>query len=138
MSAAVQAVRFGWGLVLGVGLGAVYGFLRPLRRRHHLPADGLFLLAAFYAWLVLSFQICAGDIRPGITLALFLGAILWEIAPGRLIDPLFSLFWKVIYRILTILFLPFTKIFAIFLKILKKVFASMKKSGTMYKRIRRH
>ena len=50
------AVRFGWGLLLGASLGLFYGFLRPLRPKRTTLADGIFLLAAFYLWLLLQFQ----------------------------------------------------------------------------------
>lgn len=121
---AVAAVRFGWGLVLGLGLGAVYGFLRPLRRRHSVLPDLIFVAAAFYGWLVLSFGICQGDIRLGTTAALPLGAVLWDRTAGKLLRPVFSLFWRIILY-------PFRKILGLFCKISKKVFAYMKKWVTI-------
>ena len=120
----LAAVRFGWGLLLGMGLGLVYGFLRPLRRRHRAVPDLIFVAAAMYAWLVLSFGVCAGDIRLGTTAALPVGLVLWEWTVGRLLRPIFFLFWRVIL-------FPFQKIIQIFLKISKKVFAYMKKWVTI-------
>lgn len=120
----VGAMRFGWGLLIGAGLGLVYGFLRPLRRRHCIVPDLIFLLIAFYGWLVLSFGICRGDIRLGTTVALPVGMLLWEWTVGRLLRPVFFLFWKVIM-------LPFRKIIEIFRKIIKKVFAYIKKWVTI-------
>lgn len=138
MTPAQAAVRFGWGLVLGGGLGLLYGFLRPLRRRHQLLPDTLFIAAAFYAWLILSFPICQGDIRLGITAALPIGGILWEMTAGRVLRPVFCLFWKVVFRIFSILSLPFKKIIGFFLNFLKKVFAYIKKWVTIGWNIRRH
>ena len=45
----LAAKRFALGLGLGLVLGLWYGFLRPLRRRRSAPADGLFVLGAFFA-----------------------------------------------------------------------------------------
>lgn len=61
----LAAVRFGWAWVIGAVLGAVYGFLRPLRPRFTVPADALFVAAAIWGWLILAFDICRGDPRPG-------------------------------------------------------------------------
>lgn len=120
----LAAVRFGWGLALGLGLGLVYGFLRPLRRRHRAVPDLIFMAVAFYAWLILSFQICEGDIRIGTTAALPIGMVLFECTLGILLKPVFFLFWNVIL-------FPIEKIVEIFLKIMKKVFAYMKKWVTI-------
>ena len=60
-----SAYRFAIACLLGCGLGLWYGFLRPLRLRHPHISDLLFLPGAVYAWLLLGFQICRGDLRPG-------------------------------------------------------------------------
>lgn len=108
---ALSALRFGAGLALGAALGLVYGFLRPLRTRRSAPADLLFMAAAFYAWLVLSFAVCRGDIRLGITLALPLGALLWENTAGRLLRRPFRLFWQGVAAAVGLLMLPFKKFY---------------------------
>ena len=54
MTAPALAARyFGIACVLGVELGMIYGFLRPLRPRFTVLADTVFVLAAFRMWLVL-------------------------------------------------------------------------------------
>ena len=124
-------VRLAWALGLGMGLGLLYGFLRPLRRRCHWPADLLFVAAALYAWVYLSFGVCRGDIRMGATVAMGLGALTWEMTLGRLLRCPFSMVWKGIGWIFGVIFLPFRKIFKILRKKRKKVFASVKKKGTI-------
>lgn len=71
---ALSAQRFGAGCLLGVGLGLLYGFLRPLRPRHMLLGDLLFLLGVGWGWLYLDFAVCGGDLRPGYSLGLAVGA----------------------------------------------------------------
>jgi hypothetical protein len=138
MTAPLQAaVRFIWGLGLGSGLGVLYGFLRPLRPRWTAFTDLLTVAAALWAWIWLSFGICRGDIRLGATAALGLGAFLWELTAGRLLRPVFRLFWQGVQGIFSIFFMPFQKILQIFSIFLKKVFASVKKMGTIYWNSRR-
>ena len=72
----IAAVRFLTACGYGVVLGLLYGILRPLRPKHTTFADGVFVTAAAWAWLKLSFGICQGDIRIGYTAGLFVGAIL--------------------------------------------------------------
>ena len=142
MTAPVQAwPRLGWGLALGLILGLVYGFLRPLRRKHSWPSDLIFVGTAFCGWLYLSFGVCRGDIRMGATAALGLGALTWEMTVGRLLRRPFDLFWRAIGRIFTLVYLPFSAFLKIIRKICKKVFASAKKRGTIdwrWCRNRRH
>ena len=116
------AYRFFWGLMLGAGLGLLYGFLRPLRRRVCWPADILFVGAAFYAWLYLSFAVCRGDIRIGITAALAIGALLWELPLGKLLRRPFAWFWRLSSRMISFLCSPFQKFFQIIMVFFKKVF----------------
>ena len=79
---ALAAQRFGAALLLGATLGIFYGFLRPLRPRFTWLSDTLFVLACFWAWLVLSFGVCLGDLRIGYTAGIGLGCLLWEATAG--------------------------------------------------------
>ena len=88
-------------LALGGGLGFIYGALRPLRRRRSWPADLVFLFFTAWAWLYLSFAICGGDLRPGWLGGLGLGAVIWDTTAGRLLRPVFCLFWDTLRKILS-------------------------------------
>ena len=92
-------LRFAWGLALGAALGFCYDFLRPLRRRHHAPADVLFVITALVLWVRYSFQICQGDIRVGGTASMGLGAVLWQYTAAPLSRRLCTGFWKAIFWI---------------------------------------
>ena len=94
ISPGLSALRFAAALGIGALLGVYYGFLRPLRPRHTLLSDLLFLPAAFWGWLYLSFGICKGDIRLGYSLGLALGGVLLDVTLGRLLRPVFSGFGK--------------------------------------------
>ena len=91
--------RLGAGCLLGVGLGVLYGFLRPLRPRHTGLSDAAFLLGVGWAWGYLALAVCGGDLRPGYSVGLAVGALAWETTAGRLIDPVFALFWRLIGKI---------------------------------------
>ena len=107
-------------LGLGAALGAFYGFLRPLRPRLTAPADLIFLAAVFWAWLVHTFALCGGDSRPVCLLAMLAGGIGWERSLGRLLRPIFVLFWQAVGW-------PFGKIRIIFHKFQKYLLANRKK-----------
>lgn len=126
---ASAALRVLWGLAVGVMLGVGYDFLRPLRRRYHAPADVVFVLAAVWAWIWYSFKICAGDIRLGGTASLGLGMLLWLGTGSPVIRKVFFWIWLVIFRILSVLSLPFAKIFEKIQHFSKKVIAYGKKRG---------
>ena len=70
---ALSLQRFGAGCLLGVGLGVLYGFLRPLRPKHTLFSDFVFLLGLGWAWLYLALAVCGGDLRPGYSFGLAAG-----------------------------------------------------------------
>ena len=123
------AYRMACALALGAVLGLLYGFLRPLRPRHTLMADGVFLLAALWVWIYLCFGVCAGDIRAGFAFAMLAGGILWEGTAGRLLRPVFAGFWRILAKTAGTFLLPVKKFF-VFLKIL---FASVKKWVTIVK-----
>ena len=81
-------------LGMGAALGVFYGFLRPLRPRLTALADLVFVAAAFQAWLAHTFALCGGDSRPVCILAMALGGLAWEATLGRLLRPVFALFWQ--------------------------------------------
>ena len=83
MTPAEAARRLGWSLLLGAGSGLAYDLLRVPGKRHRALADGLFLLAFAWGWLVLNFRICGGDIRMGCFWGQIIGLLLWEQLPGR-------------------------------------------------------
>lgn len=96
MNPAESLRHFFQAFLIGLPLGAYYGFLRPLRPRHTLLSDFLFLPAAFYAWLVVGFGICLGDLRLGCCSGLLLGAVVWDATCGRLLRPVFAWFWRML------------------------------------------
>ena len=112
--------RFLAACLIGAALGIVYGFLRPLRPRFTAAADLVFLAAAFFGWLQLAFRICMGDVRIAYLAGMGLGTVCWEISAGRLLRPIFFIFWHTLGHILRFLMKPVKKI----LKILKILFAS--------------
>ena len=85
---------------IGLGLGLVYGFLRPLRKQSAAFADLLFGLCVFTAWLYLAFGVCHGDLRLGYGAGLAVGAIVWECTAGKLLRPVFRGFWHSVFRVL--------------------------------------
>lgn len=95
----LDARRFGFACLLGLGLGLYYGFLRPLRPRHTGLSDLLFLPALFYSWLYLSFGICDGDIRLSYSMGLLVGAVVFQWTAGRWLRTIFQGFWRVIGKI---------------------------------------
>ena len=88
------ARRFLLACLVGAVLGAVYGFLRPLRPKRTAAADGLFVLCMLYGWLFLHFGLCEADIRPAYSFAMVLGGFGWESSVGMLLRPVFRLFWR--------------------------------------------
>jgi hypothetical protein len=127
----IAGSRLGIACLLGMGLGLIYGFLRPVRRKGSIAADTAFIVTLFAVWLYLSFGICDGDLRPGYLLGLTAGCILWDITAGRWLRPVFSGIWNFVFCI----FKPFRNGFHKFFQKLqlfcKKLFASGKKSGTI-------
>ena len=127
MSPAIAAGRFLRGILLGLPLGAFFGFLRPLSRHRRTLADLLFLCGVFPTWLYFSFAVCQGDLSLGYLASLPLGGILFECTLGRLLRPLWRGFWSLTGKV-------FGKIKKFFKKIttfLKKPFASGKKMSTI-------
>ena len=129
MTPVLAAQRFAWAGLLGAVLALGYEFLRPIRPRA--LADLLFFPFLIYIWCVLSFRICRGDIRMGITLGLAAGFFLWDKTAGRVLRRVFQGFWQCVFR-------AFAGIFHSILKISKKIWnfrkfflASRKKSGTI-------
>ena len=135
MTPAVAATRFGIGLLLGAGLGVVYGFLRPLRLKWTHLADLMFVIVLFWAWLYLSFAVCRGDIRLAITAALGIGCVAWEATAGRLLRPVFLWFWRIIGGIFRFFTRPVEKLLKNFRKNAKKLLANGKKWFTMRRNV---
>lgn len=122
MTPAVGFVRLVWAFCFGLALGLCFDIVRPIRPRF--LGDLLFLIAMGWFWLQLAFGICSGDLRFGCLSALGVGVLLWEIGPGRILQPLFCQIWRLFA-------LPFKKIFKKIKKILKFLFARRKKSSTI-------
>ena len=127
MPPALAAGRFLQGLILGAGLGAVYGFLHPLSRRSRTIADLLFLCSVFPVWLYFSFAVCRGDLGLGYLASLPLGGILFECTLGRLLRPVWNGFWRVVGTV----FRGFRKFFKKIITFIKKLFASGEKMSTI-------
>lgn len=128
---ALDGWRFLWACGIGLILGLYYGFLRPLRPKHTLTADTLFLPAMFFGWLYLGFAICQGDLRLGYCLGLLLGGFFWEMTVGKLLRPVFRGFGRIISKIFRSIWNIIRKIFEKTHKISKKIFALWKKSFTI-------
>ena len=128
---ALDGWRFLWACGIGLVLGLYYGFLRPLRPKHTLISDVLFVPALFFGWLYLGFAICRGDLRIGYCFGLLLGGFAWELTFGKLLRPVFRGFWRIISRIYRLFLNIFQKIFKKIHKISKNVFAIWKKSFTI-------
>ncbi|MCD7859716.1 MAG: hypothetical protein LUH51_06035 [Firmicutes bacterium] len=131
MTPAAALRVLGWAAGLGAALGAVYGLLRPLRGKCAALADAVFVLAFGWAWLVLGFGICAGDLRLAPVAAMALACLAFDRTVGRLLLPVFSTLWRPIFFLLGLPCRLLQKTLQKFYKFMKKVFASLKKSGTM-------
>ena len=92
-------------LVLGCGLGLLYGFLRPFRPRW--LGDLIFMAALFYGWVYLVFGLCGANPRLGYTVFLLGGCLLWDSTFGLLLRPVFSSFWKYFSRTFHRIWEPF-------------------------------
>ena len=117
---ALDGWRFLWACGIGLVLGMYYGFLRPLRPRHAVVSDVLFLPVLAYGWLYLGFAICRGDLRIGYCLGILLGIVAWELTIGRLLRPVFAGVWRGISRICRVLGRIFQSFFQKIQKITKK------------------
>lgn len=115
----------------GMGLGVLYGFLRPLRPRLTTLADLVFSAAAIWAWLVLSFGICGGDLRLSCTMGLAAGGVFWELTAGRLLRPVFFGFWRGVGRVFGWITRPVKDLLKIFRNFIKKVLHIGKKWVTI-------
>ena len=128
MKTPIDALQhFAIALAIGAGLGVFYGFLRPLRRHHHWPADLIFIIGFFWGWLHLAFGVCRGDIRLGCSIGIPLGVLLWDKTVGRWLRPLFDGFWRLIGKILRAIFYPLEIFFKKIGKTVKFLLAIVKK-----------
>ena len=94
MSPAIAFRRFGIGILLGVALGLLYGFLRPLRRKRNGFWDLVFVLCAGWVYLYYGFAVCRADLRMGYFFAPIAGGLGWEWSFGRYLRPFFAGFWE--------------------------------------------
>ncbi|MBQ2892958.1 MAG: hypothetical protein IJE24_02370 [Oscillospiraceae bacterium] len=117
---ALAADRFLAACLIGMQLGFVYDFLRPLRPKFTAVGDILFLFALGAGWVYLGFGVCRGDLRFGYTVGLLAGILFWELTATRLLRRFFAAFWR-----------PFQKFFRIFIKNVKKLFATAQKKVTI-------
>ncbi len=85
MSPAIAAGRFIVSLAMGVGLGAFYSLLRPIRPNW--LRDLGFVAGAFYSWLYLCFAVCRGDFHIGYCVGLGLGGLAWMLTLGKFLQP---------------------------------------------------
>ena len=116
MSTPAQALQcLGWSCLFGVGLGIVYGFLRPLRPR--VLSDVLFLICTGWAALQLGFGICGGDLRLGYAAGMLTAGVVWDVTAGRYLRPVWQRFWLLLARGVGYIGIPMQKI----LKKLKKM-----------------
>ena len=121
MTAPSVAARYALAaLGMGVGLGTIYGFLRPLRPRLTVLADLCFVALAFRLWLEHTFAICGGDSRLAYTIIMLLGGLLWEGTLGKALRPIFSGFWRGIGALLGKMRKNFQKFFIFLLARRKK------------------
>ena len=120
MAPAIAAGRFTMAVAVGAALGLLYGFLRPLRRKHHWFWDLIFVLAAFAGWVYLAFGVCGGDFGAFCFFGGVLGAVAWEQTVGRLLRPVFFGFWKGIGKIFRFFWFPVRKLMENFRIIAKK------------------
>lgn len=109
MSTPAQALQcLGWSCLLGMGLGIVYGFLRPVRPRA--LADVLFLICTGWTAVYLGFGICRGDLRLGYAAGLLAGGVAWDLTVGRLLRPVWRGFWDVFAKGIRAIGIPTQKI----------------------------
>ncbi|MBQ6997928.1 MAG: hypothetical protein IJN60_06130 [Oscillospiraceae bacterium] len=116
----MAADRFLAACLIGMQLGFVYDFLRPLRPKLTTIPDLLFLTALGAGWVYLAFGICRGDLRFGYTVGLGVGIFFWELTATRILRRFFGYFW-----------LSIRKIYRFFRKIAKKLFATGRKKVTI-------
>ena len=134
----ISAGQFAAACLAGFGLGAVYALLRPLPKRFQALADGVFILAMGYAWLQLSFGLCAGDIRMIHLAGLLLGILAFRLTLGKPLQRTVGKFYRSLGSTIRFLLRPMGKIMKKTGKSLKKLFASWKKSVTIKWRYLRH
>lgn len=127
----LEFYRFLAGCLFGLALGLVYSFFRPLRPKHTKLTDSLFLLTLFWAWLYQGFGVCRGDLRLGYYAGFPLGILVFLNTLGRLLSPIFTLFWRGVGVFFQGLSRPVTFIFEKTKKFSIFLLASAKKTGTI-------
>ena len=127
----IAARRLLASVVLGMLLGIIYEFLRPLRRKRNWPADLLFFPAALWLWAELAFRFCRTDLRAGNLIVFFLSALFADTAVRPWLSPVFEGFWTGIRSIFHIFLFPFKKFINFTAHFLKYHYAIRKKWGTI-------
>lgn len=107
---AASAGQFAAACLLGMGLGAGYELLRPLRSRLKGLSDALFVALALYAWLHLAFGICGGDIRMAQPAGLLLGALAFRLTLGKLMQAAVTAILRAVGRFARRLLRPVTRL----------------------------
>jgi hypothetical protein len=131
---AVSAGWFAAAWLTGMGLGFIYELLRPLRPRLTALSDGMFTCCLLYAWLHLAFGICGGDIRMAQPAGMLLGALTFRFTAGKPLERII----KKLVRAMSRAVAPAAAFLKKRWKILKKIFASGRKSVTIKWSNRRH
>ena len=96
MPPVAAAGQFAAACFLGMVLGVFYGFLALPRRKHPHLTDFFFVTALIIGWIYHSFGICLGDIRLGYLAGLLLGIVAGALSLGKVLQPVFGLFWKIV------------------------------------------
>lgn len=65
-------------MLLGMTVGALSDITAPVRRKNPMLTDLLLCIWIVWIWLVIAFEICAGDLRAGCCVAAAIGAFAWR------------------------------------------------------------
>lgn len=85
--------------LLGCILGPILDFLKPFHRRFPIVYQIGVCIILLPAWLILSFDICMGDIRIGYLAGCVAGYLLWLGTLHSMVCHVFDRFWQLIARL---------------------------------------
>ncbi|MBE6946086.1 MAG: hypothetical protein E7459_08375 [Ruminococcaceae bacterium] len=131
---AVQGQWFLWAIPAGAALALVYHFLRGLRHTFPvltIPADMVFLLCTAWVIAALALVVCQGAFRMPQVLGLLAGAWVYRVTAFRLLEWVFSGFWRLLGRIFGVIGRACKKSLKKIGKIGKFLFSSWKKWVTI-------